>query len=120
MNENSIPTMTRSEKLLLEKIEGLERLVKEILKKEAVNSIEEISLSKAAKQLHLSANTIIDLVKRGQLEARTYKDKKRKTRYRFKLSAINNFQKETKYDHVSIHAEEYESAEDMAKRIFKV
>ena len=105
---------------MLEKIEGLERLIKAILNKEAENSIEEISLSKAAKKLHLSPDTVVDLVKKGQLEARTYKDGDRKTRYRFKVSSIHNFQKETKYDHISIHAEEFESAEDMAKRIFNV
>lgn len=118
MNENSIPTMTRSEKLLLEKIEGLERLIKAILNKEAENSIEEISLSKAAKKLHLSPDTVVDLVKKGQLEARTYKDSDRKTRYRFIVADIKKFQKTNKYDHITIHAEEYESAEDMAKRIF--
>ena len=110
--------MIVTSEMLWNELQEQKKLIKKLLEKEAENSIEEISLSKAAKKLHLSSNTVIDLVKKGQLEARTYKDRKRKTRYRFKVSAIHNFQKETKYDHVSIHAEEFESAEDMAKRIF--
>ncbi len=66
-------------------IEGLkEHAIKE--------SIEEISLTKAARFLHVSPNRIMKEVKNGKLKAMTYRDSKRRKRYRFRVSDLRAWQ----------------------------
>lgn len=110
--------MVVTQSMIWEELQEQKRLIKQLLEREVENSIEEISLYKASKKLHLSQDTIVDLVKKGKLEARTYKDSNKKTRYRFKISDIHKFQKESKYDHISLHSEDFETAEELADRIF--
>jgi len=110
--------MVVTQSMIWEELQEQKKLIKQLLEKGFENSIEEISLYKASKKLHMSQETIIDLVKSGKLEARTYKDNARKTRFRFKVADIHKFQQAWKYDHASLHAADYESAESIAKRIF--
>lgn len=107
-----------TQKMLFEKLLIVEKKLDKILSKEAEHSIEELSLNKAKKLLRLSDVTIINLVKTGKLKARTYKDSERKTRYRFRIADIRAYQKSKEYDHISLHADDYETAEDIANRIF--
>ena len=58
-----------------------------------VNSIEEISLNKAAKILHRSTRFITYEVQAGRLKAIKYRDKSRRLRYRLRLSDIKEYQK---------------------------
>lgn len=100
------------------KLDQLERKLEKFLSNADSFSIEEVSLNKACKLLKLGSYSVIQLVKSGKLRARTYRDSKRKLRYRFRLVDIRSFQEKNKYDHVSLHADEVESAEEIAKRIF--
>lgn len=114
---NTAPAIV-SQKMLYEKLLTVEEKLDKILSKEAEYSIEEISLHRTRKLLKLSDATIINLVKTGKLKARTYKDVNKKTRYRFRIADVRNFQKSKEYDHLSLHADDYETAEDLADRIF--
>lgn len=107
-----------SQRMLYDKLLVVEEKLDKILSKEAEHSIEEISLHRARKLLKLSDATIINLVKTGKLKARTYKDRNKRTRYRFRIADIRAFQQSKEYDHISIHADDYESAEELADRIF--
>lgn len=100
------------------KLDQLERKLEKFLSNADSFSIEEVSLNKACKLLKLGSYSVIQLVKSGKLQARIYRDSKRKLRYRFRLVDIRSFQENNKYDHVSLHADEVESAEEIAKRIF--
>ena len=113
----TIPTMI-TQKILFEKLLTVEEKLDKILLKEAEYSIEEISLNRAKRILSLGVATIIRLVKTGKLKARTYKDKNRVTHYRFRIADIRAFQKSKEYDHISLHAEDFETAEEIADRTF--
>jgi len=109
-----------SNETLYKEQQEIKRMLQMLLDRDVRHSIEELSLYKAAKQLHLGHDTIIDLVKKGKLKARTYKDPKRKTRYRFRIADIYNFQKNDQYEVENILFEEddIETPEDLADRIF--
>lgn len=98
----------------------IKKMLSELLQKNVEHSIEEISLSKTAKLLHLSTDSVTDLVKKGKLQARTYQDGNRRKRYRFRIADVREFQNENKYDHISLHVDEkdLESPEELANRIF--
>lgn len=114
---NTAPAIV-TQKMLFEKLLTVEEKLDKILRKESEYSIEEISLHRTRKLLKLSDATIIELVKSGKLKARTYKDANKKTRYRFRIADVRSFQKSKEYDHLSLHADDYEAAEDLAERIF--
>lgn len=100
------------------KLNELDRKLEKFLNNADSFSIEEVSLNRACKLLKLGSYSVIQLVKSGKLKARAYRDSNRKLRYRFRLVDIRAFQDSNKYDHVSLHADEVESAEEIAKRIF--
>jgi len=87
-------TITMS--MLWQKLENIERELNRKLKKieerELKTSIEECSLHKAKKLLHMSEGTLLDEVKAGNLRAMKY-TRNGVTRYRFRLSDIYDFQK---------------------------
>jgi len=93
-------------------------MIKSLLDKNINYSIEEISLDRTRKLLRMNRSRVVDLVKKGKLKARIYRDSKRKIHYKFRVADIRTFQEENKYDHLSLHADGVESAEDIAKRIF--
>jgi hypothetical protein len=112
--------MLITQEMIWNRLNSLEKKIDKFLNDAQEASIEEISLNRAVKVLHLGNETIVHLVKSGKLEARLYRDKKRKIRYRFLLSDIKKFQKENKS--ISVQAEvlsQIESSEEIARRIFK-
>lgn len=111
--------MLVTQEQIWKKLESLEKKLDKFLNDTQLESIEELSLNKACRRLRLGSDTIIHLVKTGKLQARTYRDKTRRRRYRFLLSDIKKFQNENKYDSSSFHLEGIETAEEIAKRIFK-
>ncbi len=119
MDKSEITTMTRSEKLILEKIENLERKMEAILSKALKNSTEEWSLHRTARNLRVNEDHVIKQIKNGNLKARTYKDKQNRTRFRIKVADLIEFQESKRYDHASLHAEGLESSEAIFYRLRK-
>jgi len=105
--------------MIWNRLNSIEEKLNKLLNDANDFSIEEVSLNKACKLLHLGTDSIINLVKTGKLKARTYRDSKRRIRYRFLLKDIKAFQESNKFDHISLHSEGVESSEEIAKRIFK-
>lgn len=87
-------SMTRAEKSIWEKLVSIEKKLDNILEEKVFESIEEISLNKAARLLHSGADKIIRAVNNGRLKAITYWDSKHRKRYRFRIADIREFQKE--------------------------
>lgn len=84
--------MLISMEMIYNKLCKTEQILEQMLKENEQNSIEEISLNKAAKLLHKGTDWIIRQVQSGKLSAIKYRDKKHRTRYRFRISDIKNFQ----------------------------
>jgi hypothetical protein len=84
--------------LMLKEIRILHHKVDMIVQKEAENNIEEISLCRACRLLHKGSETVLELVKNGQLKALTYVDTAGRTRYRFRMSDIHKYQTPGLYD----------------------
>jgi hypothetical protein len=101
------------------KLETLEKKLDKFIIESETASIDEISLNKACRRLRLGRDTVVHLVKTGKLQARIYRDKTRRIRYRFLLNDIKKFQKENKYNYQSFQLEGLETSEEIAKRIFK-
>ena len=116
MNEATI-IMSRAERLILEKIEMLERKLDELKEEKAGESIEEISLNKAAKLMRVGTDKVLAAVQNGQLRAITYRDKERKKRYRFRVADIREYQRNRQTKTVEDY-EGMETTEDIVKRIF--
>ena len=110
--------MLITSKMIWEELQRQSKLLKKLIEKEEQYSIEEVSLNKASKLLKLGPNTVIDEVERGNLKARIYYDNKRRKRYRFRLADIREFQEAYRYDVINDEPIEFESVEDIAKRIF--
>lgn len=111
--------MLITQEMIWNRLNSLEKKIDKFLNDAQEASIEEISLNKACRKLHLGSATVVHLVRTGKLKARIYKDQTRRTRYRFLLNDIKIFQKENKYDSSSFHLEGIETAEQIANRIFK-
>jgi hypothetical protein len=94
-------------------------LIKKFLEEKETFSIEEVSLNKAAKLLKLGDSSLIDQVQKGNLEARTYRDKNRKKYYRFRLADVREFQDAKKFNPGEVETIELEPSKDLAKRIFR-
>jgi hypothetical protein len=116
MNDTTI-MMTRAERLIIEKLEALERKFEELREEKACESIEEISLHKAARLLRIGTEKLIELANAGKLRAITYRDNERKKRYRFRLADIREYQKKRSTRTLEEY-EEIETAEDIANRVF--
>lgn len=106
---------------LKKEILELKRLVVSLMEREVVGSIEEISLNKAVKKLHMGQEKILEAVRNKELAAMPYKDSKGKIRYRFKVSDINDYQRNRAHRKLQYTAPEIkvEKAEDIFKRAFK-
>ncbi len=102
---------------IYKKLERVEKLLERLIRKDEEYSIEEISLNKASKLLHVGSKRIIEEVEKGNLNAIVYKDQKGKKRYRFRIANIREFQEATQ-EHVIELDENYETVEEMADRIF--
>lgn len=116
MNEATI-IMTNAERLILEKIESLERKLDDLREEKAGESIEEISLHKASKLLKKNPNKIILAVENKQLRAITYRDKKKEKRYRFRVADIREYQR-NRQTKLLEDCEGIETSEEIAEKIF--
>lgn len=110
--------MIVTNEMIWRELQEQKKLLNKLIYDHETYSIEEISLNKAAKLLRLGPATVINLVKRGKLNARTYRDSNRKTRYRFRLADIKEFQQTEKFVPGEVETIELESSEDLARRIF--
>lgn len=117
MMGNNTTTLTPIEQLLQE-VKSLHKKIDEIREEKIFEGIEEISQGKAAKLLHRGEASLLELVGTKQLKGMPYKTKGGEIRYRFRLSDIKAFQK-SEMEKIPEDLVEYESAESIAKRIFK-
>lgn len=109
--------MLVTQEMIWNELQTIKKMMQSIIDKNEQFSIEEVSLNKACKLLHLGNPTIIELVKSGKLKARIYRDSKTKLRYRFLLKDISEFQNSNKYEEDSYELTHIESTESMMKRI---
>lgn len=109
-----------SNEVIYNEQQEIKRMLKMLLDRDIQHSIEEISLYKAAKLLRRSQDTVLDEVRAGRLKAITYRDSKRKKRYRFRIADIRKYQETRMYDHVTMQTDDFEveSAEEIADRVF--
>ncbi len=82
---------TQTEQFIVHKLFDIEKALLSLRAEQIRYSIEEISLSRASKLLHLGQAKILSLVKSGKLKSRMYVVDHKK-RYRFKLADITEFQ----------------------------
>jgi len=108
-----------SNETLYNELQDVKGMLRQLLDRDIEHSIEEISLSKAAKQLHLSPNTVLKLVKDERLKARVYRDNNKKLRYRFKIADIHEFQREDGYSEDNFDVGDIETTEDVINRVMK-
>ena len=113
----SITTMTRTEKLIIEKLDSLARELQELRREKAVESIEEISIHKAAKLMRIGSKRIIGYINAGKLKARVYRDKNNVKRYRLRIADIREFQ-ENQSTVIQSELSAVSSTEEIAKKIF--
>lgn len=116
MNESTI-IMTKAERLILKKIELLERKLDELREEKVGESIEEISLNKAARLLRIGTDRLILAVENRHLKAIIYRDKERKKRYRFRVVDIREYQRNRQTKTLE-DFEGKETTEDIVKRVF--
>lgn len=116
MDNKDIP-MTRAERLIIDELITLGKKIDTILEDKVYESIDEISLRKASKILRRGSGTIIRLVEAGKLRALTYKDAEHKTRYRFRVADIREYQKKGQTK-IEDDFSGVETTEQIAERIF--
>lgn len=92
MNDTTIP-MTRAERLILDKIVHLEKKIDSINHSRILESIQEISLNKAARLLKVHPDKVIGLIQDKKLKARKYRGGNKQIRYRINLRDLQEFQK---------------------------
>lgn len=123
MINNEIPiTATRTEKLLLQKISDLERLMRMVLERDLKNSIEELSLHKTSKLLHVGRNKIIEAIETGELPARKEKhaNSKNGITYKIRKSDLYDWQ-ERKHQHLEeIRNQKVELEETSEEMFYKI
>lgn len=111
--------MTQAERLILEKLERIEKELKRLREDEAEYNIEEISLNKASKLLHIGYDKLKRLAESGKIRAICYRDREKKKRYRFRLADIRDYQKK-RQPNIEENFVGIETAEEIAKRIFNI
>jgi len=89
--------MLVTQKMIWDELIKQRKILTQLIHREAEHSIEEVSLYRASKLLRKGPESIIQDVKCGNLNARIYKDKNHKTRYRFRVADIRKFQVENNY-----------------------
>lgn len=67
-------------------------LLKQLMQREVQTGIEEISLNRTARLLHLGSEKVIEFAESGRLKAMVDWDTNHNKRYRFRLSDIRAFQ----------------------------
>lgn len=102
--------------MIWNEVQATKKMVSELLERKTVESIEEISLHKAAKLLRLGSETVIRHVERRELKARAYRDKNRVKRYRFRIADIKEFQ-ERQSTPVVFEMPEFETDKEILDRL---
>lgn len=108
--------------MVYEEIQEMKKMVRDLIEKQTMDSVKVISTLQACRLLKIGQKKLIHLVNTGQLKAVTYRDNKKKIRYRFRISDIYEFQKSREHRSFQLNKNKedgYETAEDIAKRIFK-
>ncbi len=108
--------MLVTSQMIWDELQEQKRLLRKILDREIQFSIEEISLNKASKLLHLGSKRIIEEVEKGNLNAIIYYDKTGKKRYRFRIADIREFQI-LSANPVTVDVDD-ETVDELVKRIF--
>lgn len=90
---NNTPSLV-TQQMIYEEILNLKKEIKQLKQRDIETSIEEYSLSKAAKLLRIGQATLMSYVKDGKLKARIVKNSKSRTgySYKFALREIYRFQ----------------------------
>lgn len=82
---------------IMNELQTVKILLKAVLQRETESGIEEISLTKAAKLLHKSTDTVKELVEKGDLKAFKEVKSDMTIEYRFLISEIRNYQNQRRY-----------------------
>lgn len=90
---NKTPSLV-TQQMIYEEILNLKNEINQLKQRDIETSIEEYSLSKAAKLLRIGQTTLMSYVKDGKLKARIVKNNKSRTgySYKFALREIYRFQ----------------------------
>lgn len=93
------PSVITSE-MLWQELQEVKSLLKSVAKASLDSSIQEVSVNKASQLMKVGNATVLQLIKSGELKARTYKSNGQ-TRYRIRIADIRSFQemkkRETEY-----------------------
>lgn len=95
MQKNS-PTIV-TQRMIWDELQALKRQMNDLTKprKEGrAYDLEEVSLYKACKLLHLGSDTVIGFIKGGELKARLHKSRSGGVSYRLRLSDIQEWQEQ--------------------------
>ncbi|MFA7202068.1 MAG: hypothetical protein WC099_03705 [Candidatus Paceibacterota bacterium] len=108
--------------MVYDEIQEMKKMVRDLIEKQTMDSVKVISTLQACRLLKIGQKKLIHLVNTGQIKAVTYRDNKKRIRYRFRIPDIYEFQKS--HEHKSFQLNKNiqdgrETAEDIAKRIFK-
>ncbi len=90
---NKVPSLV-TQQMIYEEILNIKNEINQLKQRDIETSIEEYSLSKAAKLLRIGQTTLMSYVKEGKLKARIVKNNKSRTgySYKFALREIYRFQ----------------------------
>lgn len=110
--------MLVSMEMIYKELQQVNKKLQQLLDRENEHSIEEISLSKACKLLHKGDYAIKQLVKSKELKAIIARDTNGRTRYRFRIADIFQYQKSSSSFTDNKRFESLETAKEIAKRVF--
>ncbi|MCL4539773.1 MAG: helix-turn-helix domain-containing protein [Bacteroidetes bacterium] len=108
--------MTGEAEMLKREIAEVKDMIRGLAQKQVFDGIEEVSLSRAARMLHMGAAKIVKHVEQGRLKALTSRDSKHRKRYRFRLTDIREFQRSR--EAVQQEPSGFKAAQEIAHEIF--
>ena len=82
---NKVPSLV-TQQMIYEEILNIKNEINQLKQRDIETSIEEYSLSKAAKLLRIGQTTLMSYVKDGKLKARIVKNNKSRTGYSYKFA----------------------------------
>jgi len=104
---------------LCDRVIHLSEELTKLKKRELEYEVEEFSINKTTKLLHVGSSKVLHWIKSGQLNARIECEKGKKPKYKIRVADIRSFQEENQYTKVPFLAEDFETSEEIIKRIFK-
>lgn len=114
--------MLISNQMIWSELQEQKKILNKILTRDLEHSIEEISLSVAARRLKVAPATLFDLAEQNDIAARKYKTKKspKGYSYKFKVFDIHNYQRKQQHNHLlGRGVVETESIEELTERVFR-